>query len=127
MNETIYQLAAQGGTIRIAIQKKPDGDFILGISNGKNHPLICQGAKEMVDAEFEAKLPDYLEKLKAARIETQLNAIDEQEIPSTTLDEKCNKENSNTSIPNIKTTASTTPTSNTNTQKEEQPELDFGF
>lgn len=35
MNETIYQLAAQGGTIRIAIQKKPDGDFILGISNGK--------------------------------------------------------------------------------------------
>ena len=102
MNETIYQLAAQGGTIRIAIQKKPDGDFILGISNGKNHPLICQGAKEMVDAEFEAKLPDYLEKLKAARIEAQLNAIDEQEIPSTTLDEKCNKENknrnSNTSI-----------------------------
>lgn len=127
MNETIYQLAAQGGTIRIAIQKKPDGDFILGISNGKNHPLICQGAKEMVDAEFEAKLPDYLEKLKVARIEAQLNAIDEQEIPSTTLDEKCNKENSNTSIPNIKTTASTTPTSNTNTQKEEQPELDFGF
>ena len=127
MNETIYQLAAQGGTIRIAIQKKPDGDFILGISNGKNHPLICLGAKEMVDAEFEAKLPDYLEKLKAARIEAQLNAIDEQEIPSTTLDEKCNKENSNTSIPNIKTTASTTPTSNTNTQKEEQPELDFGF
>lgn len=127
MNETIYQLAAQGGTIRIAIQKKPDGDFILGISNGKNHPLICQGAKEIVDAEFEAKLPDYLEKLKAARIEAQLNAIDEQEIPSTTLDEKCNKENSNTSIPNIKTTASTTPTSNTNTQKEEQPELDFGF
>lgn len=127
MNETIYQLAAQGGTIRIAIQKKPDGDFILGISNGKNHPLICQGAKEMVDAEFEAKLPDYLEKLKVARIEAQLNAIDEQEIPSTTLDEKCNKENSNTSIQNIKTTASTTPTSNTNTQKEEQPELDFGF
>ena len=127
MNETIYQLAAQGGTIRIAIQKKPDGDFILGISNGKNHPLICQGAKEMVNAEFEAKLPDYFEKLKAARIEAQLNAIDEQEIPSTTLDEKCNKENSNTSIPNIKTTASTTPTSNTNTQKEEQPELDFGF
>ena len=41
MNETIYQLADSGGSVRIVVQKKPDGDFIIGISNGKDRPLIC--------------------------------------------------------------------------------------
>ena len=36
MNETIYRLAEEGASIRIVLQKKPDGDFILGISNGKD-------------------------------------------------------------------------------------------
>ena len=59
MNDAIYQFAAMGHTIRLVIQKKPDGDFILGISNGKDTPLICQGTKENVDEEFEAALPGY--------------------------------------------------------------------
>ena len=66
MNEAIYQFAAMGHTIRLVIQKKPDGDFILGISNGKDIPLICQGTKENVNEEFEAALPGYFEKIKAA-------------------------------------------------------------
>ena len=74
MNETIYRLAEEGASIRIVLQKKPDGDFILGISNGKYKALICQGAEKQVDAEFEAALPGYLEELKAAAIEAQLRA-----------------------------------------------------
>ena len=66
MNETIYRLAEEGASIRIVLQKKPDGDFILGISNGKYKALICQGEEKQVDAEFEAALPGYLEELKAA-------------------------------------------------------------
>ena len=64
MNETIYQLADSGGSVRIVVQKKPDGDFIIGISNGKDRPLICQGARETVWNEFESRLPQYLNELK---------------------------------------------------------------
>ena len=78
MNETIYRLAEEGASIRIVLQKKPDGDFILGISNGKYKALICQGAEKQVDAEFEAALPGYLEELKAAVIEAQLRAAEEE-------------------------------------------------
>ena len=78
MNETIYRLAEEGASIRIVLQKKPDGDFILGISNGKYKALICQGEEKQVDAEFEAALPGYLEELKAAAIEAQLLAAEEE-------------------------------------------------
>ena len=43
MNQTIYDLADSGGSVRIVVQKKLDGTFIMGISNGKDKPLICQG------------------------------------------------------------------------------------
>ena len=78
MNETIYRLAEEGASIRIVLQKKPDGNFILGISNGKDKALICQGEEKQVDAEFEAALPGYLEELKAAAIEAQLRAAEEE-------------------------------------------------
>ena len=78
MNETIYHLAEEGASIRIVLQKKPDGDFILGISNGKDMALICQGEEKQVDAEFEAALPGYLEELKAAAIEAQLHTAEEE-------------------------------------------------
>lgn len=78
MNETIYRLAEEGASIRIVLQKKPDGDFILGISNGKDKALICQGEEKQVDAEFEAALPGYLEELKAAAIEAQLHTAEEE-------------------------------------------------
>lgn len=78
MNETIYRLAEEGASIRIVLQKKPDGDFILGISNGKDKALICQGEEKQVDAEFEAALPGYLEELKAAAIEAQLHTVEEE-------------------------------------------------
>ena len=80
MNETIYQLADSGGSVRIVVQKKPDGDFIIGIGNGKDRPLICQGARETVWNEFESRLPQYLNELKAAAIEAKLSAA--EEIPS---------------------------------------------
>lgn len=102
MNQAIYQLADTGGSIRIVIQRKPDGHYILGVSNGKDRPLIRQGARETVDAEFEASLPAYLEKLKADAIEAKLRAATEfydEEEPE--------------------------PAAASNT--EEQPELDFGF
>ena len=35
MNSAIYQLADSGGCIRIVLQKKKDGTYIIGISDGK--------------------------------------------------------------------------------------------
>jgi hypothetical protein len=102
MNEAIYRLADSGGSVRIVIQKKPDGDYIVGISNGKDTPLICQGKLTQVDAEFDAALASYLEALKAAAIEAKLNAaVDEPEVPAAPI-----------TLPET---------------KNEQPELDFGF
>ena len=77
MNETIYRLAEEGASIRIVLQKKPDGDFIIGISNGKDRPLICQGARGTIWSEFESRLPQYLNELKAAAIEAKLSAAEE--------------------------------------------------
>lgn len=128
MNEAIYQLAGMGHTIRLVIQKKTDGDFILGISNGKNAPLICQGTKDAVDAEFEAALPDYFEKLQAAAIEAQLNAVDapdektESEEPDYD-DDADDKDEEDTPVA-VQTTVKPTMASNV---KDDQPELDFGF
>lgn len=59
-------------------KRSRDGNFILGISNGKYKALICQGEEKQVDAEFEAALPGYLEELKAAAIEAQLRAAEEE-------------------------------------------------
>ena len=114
MNEAIYQLAESGGSVRIVIQKKTDGDFILGVSNGKDTPLICQGERKSVDAEFEAALPGYLEKLKEAAIEARLRAATEE--PEETDDE------AEPEAPTASEKPSPTPP-----RKDEQPELDFGF
>ncbi len=114
MNEVIYQLADSGGSVRIVIQKKLSGDFILGVSNGKDTPLICQGERQSVDTEFEAALPGYLEKLKVAAIEARLRAATEE--PEETDDE--GKPEAPTAL------EKPSPTS---PKKEEQPELEFGF
>ena len=106
MNETIYQLADSGGSVRIVVQKKPDGDYNICISNGKDRPLICQGARETVWNEFESRLPQYLNELKTAAIEAKLNAA--EEIP--TQDTK--------TVSGIAAAA---------TEELEQDELDFGF
>ena len=123
MNDAIYQFAAMGHTIRLVIQKKPDGDFILGISNGKDIPLICQGTKENVDEEFEAALPGYFEKLKAAAIEAKLNAVDMPEEKTESEDPDYDDNEEDTPVA-AQTTAKSTAVSN---EKDDQPELDFGF
>ena len=79
MNQTIYDLADSGGSVRIVVQKKLDGTFIMGISNGKDKPLICQGEREKVDQEFEEQLPGFLQKVKTAAIEAKLRAAAEPE------------------------------------------------
>ena len=114
MNEAIYQLAESGGSVRIVIQKKTDGNFILGISNGKDQPLICQGERQSVDAEFEAALPGYLKKLKEAAIEARLRAATEE-----------SEETEDEAEPEVHP-ASEKP-SPTPPRNDEQPELDFGF
>ena len=81
MNQTIYDLADSGGSVRIVVQKKLDGTFIMGISNGKDKPLICQGEREKVDQEFEEQLPGFLQKVKTAAIEAKLRAAAEPETP----------------------------------------------
>lgn len=111
MNEVIYQLADSGGSVRIVIQKKLSGDFILGVSNGKDTPLICQGERQSVDTEFEAALPGYLEKLKVAAIEARLRAATEEP------DDEAEPE----ALPASEKPSPTPP------RKDEQPELDFGF
>ncbi len=125
MNEVIYQLAGMGHTIRLVIQKKPDGDFILGISNGKDTPLICQGTKKAVDTEFEAALPGYFEKLKAAAIEAQLNAVDAPEDNTKPETPDYNDENFPNSRESTAKPAATAPA--VSAAKNNQPELDFGF
>jgi hypothetical protein len=106
MNEAIYQMAAIGGSVRIVIQKKPDGNFILGVSNGKDNPLICQGTPEVVNTDFATRLPGYLEEIKNAVIEAKLNAaVESQPAPE----------------------MSSTPAASAGTNENNQPELDFGF
>ena len=107
MNQAIYQLADRGGSIRIVVQKKTDGSYILGISNGKDKPMIRQGGMNDVDTEFEAALPGYLEALKNAEIEAKLRAAEESSKTVTTPD--------------------TIPQQEAENKKEEQLELDFGF
>ena len=99
MNQTIYDLADSGGTIRIAIQKKNDGTYILGVSNGKTASLICQGDRETVDREFESRLPNFLKQIKSVT-ETE-EQPSSKPIPAETTQVK--------------------------KQENEQPELDFGF
>lgn len=112
MNEAVYQMAAMGGSARIVIQKKPDGNFILGISNGKDKPLICQGTPEVINTDFAARLPGYLEKIKNAAIEAKLNAASEsQPVPESKTEPK---------MPS-------TPAVSAETNANDQPELDFGF
>lgn len=120
MNETIYRLADSGGSVRVVIQKKTDGDYIIGISNGTDKPLICQGTQEIADAEFEFALQDYLEKLIAAAIEAKLRAVTEEppEEDEAGENETIFEMPSQTPITTIPVPAKKT---------EEQPELDFGF
>lgn len=106
MNEAVYQMAAMGGSARIVVQKKPDGNFILGVSNGKDKPLICQGTPETINTDFAARLPGYLEEIKNAAIEAKLNAAAESQPEPET--------------PN-------TPAAAAKTNENDQPELDFGF
>lgn len=114
MNQTIYDLADSGGTIRIAIQKKNDGTYILGVSNGKAASLICQGDRETVDREFESRLSEYLKQIREAAIEAKLKSVtDTEEQPS--------------SKPTKKSGPSPTSTPSASKQPNEQPELDFFF
>jgi len=112
MNEAVYQMAAMGGSARIVVQKKPDGNFIVGVSNGKDKPLICQGTPETINTDFSARLPGYLEEIKNAAIEAKLNAASEIQ-PE----------------PESKTEPETpsTPAATARTNENDQPELDFGF
>ncbi|MFA6715818.1 MAG: hypothetical protein WC082_12370 [Victivallales bacterium] len=115
MNEAVYQMAAMGGSVRIVVQKKPDGNFILGVSNGKDNPLICQGMPEAINTDFAARLPGYLEKIRNAAIEAKLNAaVESQQGQETVAKPKM------TETPN-------TPVSSAETNENDQPELDFGF
>lgn len=120
MNEIIYRLADSGGSVRVVIQKKTDGDYIVGISNGTGKPLICQGVQEIADAEFESALPDYLEKLNAAAIEAKLRAVTE-ELPA---ENEPGKNGTIFEVP-FQTPITTLPVPAKKT--EEQLELDFGF
>ncbi len=114
MNEAVYQMTAMGGSARIVVQKKADGNFILGISNGKDNPLICQGTPEAINKDFADKLPAYLGKIKNAAIEAKLNAATEsQPLPES----KTEPEASSTPA----------PAATIETNENEQPELDFGF
>ncbi len=114
MNEAIYKMADSGGSIRIVVQKKTDGNYIVCISNGRDRPLICQGDMENADTEFENSLPAYLEEIKNAAIEAKLRAVDEPpEVGAN--DDADDKE--------MRNTAPVAAPSKT----EEQPELDFGF
>lgn len=108
MNEAIYNMADSGGSVRIVIQKKNSGDYIVGISNGRDSPLICQGKQTQVDTEFESALPGYIEKLKVAAMEAKLRAA----IDGTDSSD----ESENPALPAL-----------TSEKKNEQPELDFGF
>lgn len=114
MNEAIYKLADGGDSIRIVIQKKPDGNYIIGISNGRDRPLIRQGPRETLDAEFESALPAYWEELKNAAIEAKLRAVDEP--PEVGADDDADDKE-------MRNTAPVAAPSKT----EEQSELDFGF
>lgn len=113
MNEAIYKMADSGGSIRIVVQKKTDGNYIIGISNGRDRPLIRQGPREMLDAEFESALPAYLEELKNVAIEAKLHAAEE---PSTAGDDD------DADDKEMRNTAPAVPA-----QTEKQLELDFGF
>lgn len=118
MNEAIYKMADSGGSIRIVVQKKTDGNYIVGISNGRDRPLICQGDMENADTEFENSLPAYLEEIKNAAIEAKLRAVEE---PPTTDDiEKETEKTVSIPVPQPSVAA-------TISKPEEQPELDFGF
>lgn len=117
MNQTIYDLADSGGSVRIVVQKKLDGTFIMGISNGKDKPLICQGEREKVDQEFEEQLPGFLQKVKTAAIEAKLRAATEPETPRPAAVRQ--------TVPAPPPAAPVAP--KTEIKENEQPELDFGF
>lgn len=118
MNQTIYDLAESGGSVRIVVQKKLDGTFIIGISNGKDKPLICQGDREKVDQDFEEQLPEFLQKVKTAAIEAKLRAATEPETPP-------EPETVRTTVSAPATVVPVAPKAEI--KENEQPELDFGF
>lgn len=119
MNETIYQLAERGESIRIVVQKKKDGDFVIGVSNGKYQPLICQGKRETVGTDFEQRLPQYLEDLKAAAIDEKLSAATE-ELEETLLPD--DEEPEEDRIPDDAELKLAEPS-----EEDEQLDLEFGF
>lgn len=119
MNEAIYQMADSGGSIRIVVQKKTDGNYIIGISNGRDRPLIRQGSREAVDAEFESALPAYLEELKNTAIEAKLRAAEESPVVSEDNKENDKEAENIVPAPPAPVTIGSNP--------EEQTELDFGF
>jgi len=118
MNEAVYQMAAMGGSVRIVVQKKPDGNFILGVSNGNDKPLICQGTPEVINTDFAARLPAYLEKIKTAAIEAKLNAATESQQAT---------ETPKTPETMAEPETPSTPAASAETNENDQPELDFGF
>lgn len=89
MNLNLFQLASADRSVRVVIQKKADGDFLMGVSNGKEKPLVCQGSPEAICQEIELKLAGYLGEVQTAEISAKLNevaveqheAVDEAPVP----------------------------------------------
>lgn len=75
MNLNLFQLASADRSVRMVIQKKPDGGFLMGISNGKEKPLICQGNPETICRELEQKLEGYLAEIQRLEIAAKLNEV----------------------------------------------------
>lgn len=140
MNPTLYQMADSGSSIRTVLQKKTDGNYIFGISNGKNKPLICQGMPETIAEELQTRLPAYWEDIKNAEIEAKLHAATQAQLPSDGNDDE--EADENFEVPDNEQvnpadalpqhnidTLSENPDGSTTTLPElnDQPELDFGF
>ena len=119
MNPTLYQMANCTESIRVVLQKKTNGSFLLGISNGKHKPLICQGIPDDIDKELQTRLPAYLDELQTAEIEAKLNAAVQTGTASlqtpislpTPILQPASAVSAPTELPELN----------------DQPELDFGF
>lgn len=138
MNPTLYQMANCTESIRVVLQKKTNGSFLLGISNGKHKPLICQGIPDDIDKELQTRLPAYLDELQTAEIEAKLNAAVQVQISAENTDDDEPEENAvQTGTASLKTPISLPtpilqPASAVSAPTElpelnDQPELDFGF
>lgn len=145
MNPILYQMANSNSSVRIIIQKKSIGGFLLGISDGKNKPLICQGMPDVISEELQNRLPAYLVEVENAKIEAKLNgAIQSQLTPDTSSASENNdafeedaftkesgeEESSAPGLPqpvNAATPETTVSAIGELPDFNEQPELDFGF